>query len=478
MRRTKILATLGPATSTPSEIQRLIRSGADGVRVNFSHGSDEDHRQAIARARSASARLDRPVFIVADLQGPKIRIGDLLPTPILLRRGAPWVLDADPRPGGPDRAPLEAPSVARAARRGDAILLGDGSVELRVESVSGRRIVTRVAQPGEVRSHMGVFLPDAHLRTEVLGPKDRHDLGVALAAGVDYVALSFVRSGADVRTARREAGRSSSGREVGWIAKIERGEALAHIEEILDESDALMVARGDLGIEVPLERLALEQKRLVARSRAVGKPSIVATQMLLSMVDAARPTRAEATDVANAVLDGADALMLSEESAVGHHPFEAVGWLARIAEKTESAGTIVPLEPAESPESERPERAVAGAAVRLARDLDATAIVTPTHSGRTARWVASLRPPTPILALTSEAATFRRLGLVWGVRSVEVPQHLDLGQLRSTAWAESARLGGRRTRGPLVLTAGYPVEGRPTNLLTIVEPERPGGGSR
>jgi len=327
-----------------------------------------------------------------------------------------------------------------------------------------------------VTSHAGLFLPRAHLRAEILGRKDRADLTLAVAEGVDFVALSFVTDGRDVRTARRLLAPLEGGASVALIAKIERAEALARIDSILDEADGIMVARGDLGIEVPLERLALEQKRLVAKANAAGKPVIVATQMLLSMLNSPRPTRAEATDVANAVLDGADAVMLSEESAVGQYPIESVLWLDRITRSTEVAmahGEIRAPSPGTADDS--PEWSVARAAVQLATSVAAAAIVTPTHSGRTARLVSAHRPPMPIVALSTQPVTRRQLSLVWGVRSAPSPARLSLLELRALARRSALRVAGVGRADQIVLTAGYPVEGRPTNLVTVVdvaEPER------
>jgi pyruvate kinase len=471
MRRTKILATVGPASAGVDGIRRLVRAGADAIRINFSHGDDAHHRSFVRDAREAATLEHRELAVVADLQGPKLRLGALEPDRILLEAGARFVLDRHGGAGGVARAPVELPSFRSAAVPGDPVLLGDGDVELRVVAVHRSEIVTEVVQGGPVASHAGLFLPKARLRSSILGPKDRHDLAVALDAGVDFLALSFVASGADLRTARRLAHSVRPTVEVGWIAKIERAEALEEIDAILAEADAIMVARGDLGIEVPLERLAIEQKRLLQAARSARRTSIVATQMLLSMVHAARPTRAEATDVANAVLDGADAVMLSEESAVGEHPAGAVGWLDRIARATEASGLpIAPRTNARGPGPDEADDAVAVAAVRLAEDLGARAIVTPTHSGRTARLVAVERPSVPILALTQHAAVRRRLALTWGVLPAEVPGDLGLTQLRGLVpkiAATRAELGGS---GPFVLTAGYPFSGRPTNLLTVVEP--------
>jgi pyruvate kinase len=471
VRRTKILATLGPASATPEIARSLVRAGADGFRINCSHGDSAGHRALIELGRAAGTAEGRTIFLVADLQGPKMRLGDLSPSPLLLSSGSSWTLDDRRIVGDSLRARAEVPGLRAAAHPGDPVLLGDGGVELRVESVGPAGVLTRVVSGGSVSSHAGVFLPKAKLRTQVLSAKDRVDLAMALEARVDYLALSFVRSGDDLRFARNAACRLVGSDGPGWIAKIERGEALLEIDSILRESDAIMVARGDLGIEVPLERLALEQKRLIRKARGSGVPSIVATQMLLSMVKASRPTRAEATDVANAVLDGADAVMLSEESAIGDHPAEAVGWLDRIAQATESEGIPPTVRPdsEELPPEAQHDRAVAATALQLALQLSARMIVTPTHSGRTARWVSGGRPPMPIVAISTHPEVRRRLALVWGVVPHEVPDHLDLSSLRKFTSEQLSRIEGIPGQGPIVLTAGYPVEGRPTNLVMLVD---------
>ena len=448
----------------------MILAGADAFRLNFSHGTDEEHRRLLREVREAGRRAGREVAIVGDVQGPKIRIGELAGGSVRLVAGRTWTLDQGPEPGDEHRAGAEIPSFGESARPGDPILLGDGSVQLRVVRIRRTSIEARVMNGGAVASHAGLFLPRAHLRTSVLAAKDRHDGEVGLAEGIDYLALSFVREARDLIEARRWLDGEHGGADVGLIAKIERAEALRGIHSILEAADGIMVARGDLGIEVPLERLALEQKRLVHRANLAGKFVIVATQMLLSMVRAPRPTRAEATDVANAVLDGADAVMLSEESAIGDYPVEAVRWLDRISRATEGSYDARRLREVEADAGGDSGRAVAAAAVRLAEGVRARAIVTPTHSGRTAQLVARLRPACPIVALSSSPGTRRRLALVGGVTALPAPVHRDLVELRTRAaeLVERAQIG---SRGPLVLTAGYPVEGRPTNLVTLVGPE-------
>jgi pyruvate kinase len=479
MRRTKILATVGPATASAASVRRLLAAGVDAFRLNFSHGTTAEHRETLRRLHSASRGPYENVAIVADLQGPKIRIGRLRESQYRLPDGAALVLDRESAPGTSARVSVSLPDLGHSAKVGDPVLLGDGSVELVVTAVSDDALSTRVVHGGTLTSHAGLFLPRAHLRAQILGRKDRADLAVAIEEGVDFVALSFVTDGRDVRLARRTIDRLPGGRSVALIAKIERAEALGRIDEILVESDAIMVARGDLGIEVPLERLALEQKTLVAKANSAGKPVIVATQMLLSMLNSPRPTRAEATDVANAVLDGADSVMLSEESAVGQYPTESVLWLDRITRSVEvamAAGEIRGPSPGDLDTSQ--ERSVARSAVQLATAVGAAAIVTPTHSGRTARLVAAHRPPMPIVALSTQPITRRQLSLVWGVRAAPSPARMSLLELRALARRSSARAVGAGPSDRIVLTAGYPVEGRPTNLVTVVEISEPAARAR
>ncbi len=472
MRRTRILVTLGPATQSSAIQIRLLGAGVDGFRVNFAHGTDSENGALIRQVRRAARVAGREVAILADLQGPKIRIGDIRGGFVSLSAGQRWVLDGDFSPGNSTRGQLASSAVLKAARPGSVVLLGDGSVRLRVEKVDRSFLETRVVSGGRVDAHAGLHLPGANLRAEILGRQDLASLRAAVAAGADYVGVSFVSAGGDLRSVRKHLSHLPRGARVGLVAKIERAEALARIDGILAESEGIMVARGDLGIEVPLERLALEQKALVRAAREAGRFSIVATQMLLSMVAAPRPTRAEATDVANAVLDGADTLMLSEESAIGAYPLEAVGWLDRIARATEPSARSPRLVPATEPRGVAFERSVARAAVDLAEGVRARAIVTPTHSGKTARWVAAQRPDCPILALSPEGIVRRQLALVWGVATEASAPHLSLEGMRRAAWKAARRLPGARTARPLVATAGYPIRGSPTNLVTVLSSPR------
>jgi pyruvate kinase len=474
VRRTKILATVGPATAAPGRLVALIRAGADALRLNLSHGSDADHRAMLELMHESARRADREVAIVADVPGPKMRIGALAGGELRLATGQRWRLDAEAAPGDEARVGVEVPTFRGLAKERDPVLLGDGSVELIVTGAHPSALDTRVVSGGRVRSHSGLYLPRARLRASTFDTADREVAAVALEGGIDYLALSFVRDAVDLVAARRWLDRRPGGSDVGLIAKIERAEALEAIEGILHDSAGIMVARGDLGIEVPLERLALEQKRLIHLANARGRFVIVATQMLLSMVDSPRPTRAEATDVANAVLDGTDAVMLSEESAVGQYPVEAVRWLDRITATTEAVfdprSTRERVRAAGSGQPVSMDQSVAAAAVALAESVGARAIVTPTHSGRTARLVAGLRPACPVIALSRLAETRRHLALVRGVQAHPAPAHARLPDLRRQAAETVVRLKIEGT-GPVVLTAGFPVEGRPTNLVTLVEVE-------
>jgi pyruvate kinase len=469
MRRTRVLATVGPASDSVEKLRALLVAGADAFRLNLSHGSPSSHREILRRMQSVVRRRGGEVPVVADLPGPKLRLGELSPSPLRLVPGRRWVLDRDPVAGDTNRVPVELPSFSQVLRRGDPILVGDGSIELRVVKADRDSIVATVIHGGLVSSHAGLYLPHARLRASAFSETDHEPASAAVAGGADFLALSFVRSARDLLEARRWLDREHPEPAVGLIAKIERPEALREIDGILAASDGLMIARGDLGIEVPLERLALEQKRLVYRANVSAKFSIVATQMLLSMISSPRPTRAEATDVANAVIDGADVLMLSEESAIGEYPVESVRWLARIAAANEPAFDPRALRQQRAARAANdPDLGVARAAVDLAEAVSARLIATPTHSGRTARLVAALHPRCPVVALSSSQSVRCQLRLVGGIITRPAPLHSDLALLSESTRLLPAELG-LAGGGVAVLTAGYPVEGRPTNLLTLVD---------
>ncbi len=466
MIKTKIVCTIGPASRSPKILERLIRAGMDVARLNFSHGTKEEHGRTIAALRRIARRLGRPVAVLQDLAGPKIRIGPIRNGPVILEPGAFFTLTTRKVPGDARAASLNFPAVAAAVRRGDTLLLSDGALELEVVAADGRDIRCRVVIGGPLNSFKGVNLPARSLRTPSLTAKDKNDLRFGLEHEVDYVAMSFVRSAGDIETVRRHMRRCGGSAPV--IAKIEKHEALDDIDAIVEAADGLMVARGDLGVEIPLERIPRIQKDLIRKSREAGKPVITATQMLRSMVDAPRPTRAEVTDVANAILDGTDAVMLSEETAAGRYPVEAVVMMARIAREAER---IPPSCDGPRPEGLGPvpgslPGAVACAAARLAADVGAAVIVTFTRSGSTARLVSRSRPRIPILAHTPEERTRRRLALSWGVLPVLGESLANTDEMVAAALKAAKRAGLVKTGQTVVITAGVPT-GVPgtTNLI-------------
>ena len=420
VRHTKIIATIGPASREPHVIDELIAAGVDIVRLNFSHGTQADHAQKFHMVREAAKRANRHIAILQDLSGPKIRIGRLVDgKPILLEPGAPLVVAIGDDIGGPGRVFTNYAELALKVAKGDRLLIDDGKLELEVVSASPAEIHTRVIDGGELGEHKGINAPHVPLRSEMT-EKDRRDLAFGLALGVDMVALSFVQAADDINRARAvmvEAGRP----KVPIIAKLERPEALDHLDEILEASDAVMVARGDLGLEIPLERVPRVQKEILRKAHARGVPAIVATQVLESMRLEPRPTRAEASDAAGAVDGGADAIMLSGETATGRYPVRSVEVLDAIIRDAES----MPL-PWAAVEGQQASvghtRALSDAAVTLARRSGAHAIVAVTHEGQTARLLSAARPPAIILAATDNEEVARRLNLWRGV----VPMVCDL----------------------------------------------------
>jgi pyruvate kinase len=424
MRRAKIVVTLGPASSEAEVIHQLFLSGADVARLNFSHGQPEEHALAIERVRAASRRLGRAVALLQDLQGPKIRTGPLAAgrEGVALERGAEIVVTSEGEfPGDAHRISTTYAHLGEDVRPGDRLLVDDGLIELRVLATDGVRVRCEVVEGGILREHKGINLPGVALRAEALSEKDRADLAFGLARGVDYVGLSFVRSAADVQRCRTEM--EKAGRVVPIVAKIEKPEAIDRFDAILEAADGVMVARGDLGVEILPERVPGIQKELLRKANASGKPSIIATQMLESMIEHPRPTRAEASDVANAVWDGADAVMLSGETASGRHPVQAVQMMDRIvreAEDAESRHAAPPPPPRSHPAAPFPE-VVAAAACRAADEAGASAIACFTTSGTTARLLSRHRPRVAVVAFSSDEAVRRRMALFWGV----LPKVLD-----------------------------------------------------
>jgi pyruvate kinase len=423
MRRTKIVATLGPASSSPEIIRRLITAGMDVARLNFSHGTHEEHARNIAEIRAISDELDTPVTILQDLQGPKIRVAQLPAGEMLLAAGeiVP-LLPAEDFRNQDATIPIDYPDAARYARAGMRVLLMDGLLELEVTGIDGPAVYCRVIEGGVLKSRQGVNFPNLTLPIPSLTEKDRRDVEFGLAHNVDWISLSFVRTAADVRTLKEFIAAQERFKPV--IAKIEKPEAIENLEEILQEVSGVMVARGDLGVEVRPEKVPMLQKHIIETCNRKGLPVITATQMLESMIHDPQPTRAEASDVANAIIDGTDAVMLSGESAIGAFPVRAVEMMARIAAEVET-GTDPKVYPVTDPTDPH---ALSEAATAVARRINAKAIAVMTTSGHTARLVAAERSKTPLFALTTSADVYHWLNLLWGIKPVLVtgiPESFD-----------------------------------------------------
>ena len=414
MRRTKMVCTVGPATASAEMLRKMIRAGADVLRLNFSHSTPAEHRQTAMRIRSIAKELKKPVAILQDLPGPKIRIGTFEQKSIQLRTGAIFTLTTADVIGDERRVSVTYDRLPQELRKDQTILLADGAVELRVENLKPREIDCRVIVGGALSSRKGVNVPRGAVNLSAFTDKDREFLSIGMDMGVDVVALSFIRSPSDIERARKSI--ASADRDTPLMAKIEKPEALDQFDEILAAVDAVMVARGDLGVEIPLAEVPFVQKNIIVKAVNAGKPVVTATQMLRSMVESKRPTRAEVADVANAVLDGSDALMLSEESAVGAYPIEAVQTLAEVAEAAEKRLVNRNLFPNERSQGySNTGEAIGHAACVLARGAGASAIVCCTRTGRTARLVAKHRPAMPIIAASPSDKVVKRLMLTWGV---------------------------------------------------------------
>ena len=451
-RRTKIVATIGPASSTPEALAALVEAGMDGARLNFSHGTHETHAERARLVRDVQKEAGRPLALIADLQGPKLRIGDL-DEPVVLANGDEIVVSPEEKARGGD-LPVSPAVIGDVLQPGNDVLIDDGLVRLRVERVDSGRALCTVVVGGPVGSHKGVNLPGVPLPIPALTRKDLADLDVALELGADFVALSFVRSASDVRDLRYRIEEAGSTAQV--IAKIEKADAVQALDEILAESYAVMVARGDLGVEIGPTSVPLLQKRIISKALERGKPVITATQMLESMIVHAEPTRAEASDVANAILDGTSAVMLSGETAMGQYPVEAVAFMDRIAREVEpSLGYRH-----ETPEaSENPSigNAMSNVACDLAEALSAQAILVPTFSGRTASLIARLRPRRPIAGLTHIQHSLQKMALEWGVTPLPIAEAADVEELWSTS-IDAARAAGLVEQGDtVVITAGTSV---------------------
>ncbi len=450
---TKIVCTIGPSSESPDIIRALIKGGMNMARLNFSHGTRLEHREKIRIIRGVSDELNIPVAILQDLAGPKIRVGSIPEPGVRLEAGQSFILTNRDVKGAPDRVSVSYSSLPDEVEPEDRILLSDGSIELVVKSKTRSEISCEVVTGGLLTSHKGLNLPTRTIRAPAFTDVDREDLLFGLEHGVDFVALSFVKTAEDILNVK-EVIREREG-DIPVIAKIERHEALDRMDGIIEAADGIMVARGDLGVEIPLEDVPIIQKMLIQRANAVGKPVITATQMLRSMVSSPRPTRAEAADVANAVLDGTDAVMLSEETASGDYPIQAVQFMARIIRSAESDFSheryleLVPKRDVSD--------SVAHAACVLANHLDAAAIVAPTSSGRTARYISRFRPKQPIIALSPDGNVVRRLTLYWGCLPHLMPEPTDTDDMIERSGKLVLNVGYAAKDDLVVMTAGHPV---------------------
>ena len=463
-RNTKIIATLGPASSDPARIEALFSAGADVFRLNFSHGEHADHRLRYEAIRALEKKTGRPISIMMDLQGPKLRVGKFAEGKIALRTGQRFRFDLDDKPGDAQRVRLPHAEVLSVLKPGTDLLLDDGKLRLKVEAAGEGFAEATVTQGGILSDRKGVNVPGVILPVSPLTEKDRTDLRFGLDLGVDWVAQSFVQRPADIAELKRlVAGRAAV------MVKLEKPAAVEQLDEIVEQSDAVMVARGDLGVELPPEDVPGLQKRIIAACRRAGKPVVVATQMLESMITSPSPTRAEASDVATAVFDGADAVMLSAESASGAYPVEAVAMMDRIVKRTEQDPVWRRIMDAQHPDPERTASdAITKAASQVAHTIGAAAVVTYTTSGSTALRCARERPEVPILCLTSQIGTARRMAVVWGIHAVQTPEVNTVSEMVDKACALAKQEGFANKGDRLAITAGVPF-GTPgsTNMIRI-----------
>jgi pyruvate kinase len=464
LRRTKIVATLGPASGNPGTIARLFEAGADVFRINMSHSSHDRMRELVAAIRAVEKDCNRPIGILVDLQGPKLRVGTFTGGSAMLDKGATFVLDADTAPGDATRVNLPHPEIFAGVQAGHTLLLDDGKIRLTTIEAGKDRIVTRVEVGGKLSDRKGVSVPDSNIPFSALTPKDRSDLDAALDAGIDWVGLSFVQRPDDIA----EAKKITRGR-AAVMAKIEKPQAVHRLDEIIDIADALMVARGDLGVEMPLEKVPGIQKQITRTARRAGKPVVVATQMLESMISSPVPTRAEVSDVATAIFDGADAVMLSAESAAGQFPVEAVATMNRIAEEVESEDTYHTIMNAQHAEPEATGAdAIAAATRQIAETLDLSAIVCWTSSGSTGLRVSRERPQVPIVAISPNLATGRKLSVAWGIHCVVAEDARDQDDMVERACRLAFKDGIAKAGRRVIIVAGVPL-GTPgaTNMIRI-----------
>lgn len=468
MRKTKIVCTIGPASRVYDVIEKLIRMGMNVARLNFSHGSYKEHLQVIENIRQASLKIGQPIAILQDLGGPKIRIGKIIKEPIFLKEGSSFILTNRKVPGDEQEVSLTFPSLPQKVKKGDCIFLADGTLELKVKEFTSTDIICRVVRGGKLTSHQGVNIPNISMDIPSLTEKDYQDILFGIKNKVDFIGLSFIRRAEDVLKVRKIL-KENKAEEISLIAKIEKKEAVDNLKEIIEASDGIMVARGDLGVEIPLENVPLVQKNIIKKCNFVGKPVITATQMLMSMMSNPRPSRAEVTDVANAILDGTDAIMLSEETAVGNYPLEAVETMNKIALRIEKAIDYEKIL-SERSISVKPTNAdaISHATCQVALDLKVKAIVTFTFSGSTARMVSRYRPPVPIIAASTQDSTVKKLTLSWGVYPFKTEELADTDDMITRSRKVALETGLVRPGEKIVITAGIPfrVPGS-TNLLKV-----------
>ncbi len=466
-KRTKIVATVGPACRDPEILEAMVREGVDVFRLNFSHGNHDSHLKNIENIKKIRSKLDCPVAILQDLTGPKIRLGTISEEPLTVSTDDVIILDAGlDGPSRGNRIGVNHPKFAEDVYTGGRLLLADGEIELKITGIEGKQVTCRVVTGGGLYSRKGVNFPTGSFKIPALTDKDIDDLKFGLKNEVDLVAMSFVRTAADLEKAGKIF--KETGRSVPLIAKIEKHEAISNLPEIVDAADGIMVARGDLGVEIDLERVPIVQKRIIDMANRAGKPVITATQMLRSMVDSPKPTRAEATDVANAVLDGTDAVMLSEETAVGKFPVRAIRTMVKISMQAEAFFTGYFRAHSEVLEELKSSttQSVAHSAVILARDLDASLIFAVTRSGYTARAIAKFRPHSLILALTPSESVYYQLSLMWGVKAVKYPLQKDMQSLMKDALNIAEEYGLIKKDEHYVFTSGFPL-GEPGSINQI-----------
>ena len=470
MRSTKIVATIGPASQEPAVLERMVEEGMDVARLNFAHGTASDHAETAERIRAAADKVGRRVAILGDVPGPKLRIGPVADGVTEVHPGSTLVLTTRPVEGSPLELPVAWEGLAELVRPGDVIYLADGAIRLRVKSAATKDVVTEVEVGGSVASRQGINLPNVTTSLPTISEDDLDLIDTGLEIGVDLLALSFVRRAEDLEPVREHL--RARGRELPVIAKIEKPQAALAAEEIIEAADAIMIARGDLGIELPIEEVPLVQKRLLVLAGRRAVPAITATQMLESMVHSTRPTRAEVADVANAIFDGTDAVMLSQETAVGNHPVEAVHMMSQIAVATERELPYGRWLAERGPQASNQYHAIAFGAVGAVYQLGLKAIVCPTRSGNTARLVSAYRPRAPVLALCTDPQVMRRCTLLWGVRAAMRDEATDTLDLLEDCAAAAVEEGLAEVGDKIGITAGLP-PGRSggTNLFKVHEVE-------